>query len=56
MADGKLEPLELAARAQLEASRGQAMSDDEWQATKARLMGFVRLLRKWDRNESNEQA
>ncbi len=44
--------LENAARAELEAGTGQAFTDSEWIAVRARLLEFAALLCRWEHKKA----
>ena len=50
--DTRQKSREEVARAALDSRAGRTLTDQEWVVTKARMLGFVGLLRTWDRKTS----
>jgi hypothetical protein len=49
-------PAEIAARAEVERHQSNPLSDAEWAVQRNRLLQFVRLLRRWDREQQSQVA
>ena len=54
--DTRQKSREEVARAALDSHTGRTLTDQEWVVVKARMLGFVGLLRTWDRKTSALQT
>jgi hypothetical protein len=52
-ADQSQEQREAAARTAFELNAGRALTDAQWAAARTRILGFVSILRDWDRKTTS---